>query len=200
MDDSYVYIFLMKDKTSLKIGKSNNPSKRFKELIKYYNLDIKTSRILKCNDEITSFKIERTLHKIFENNRVLYDYDGGTEFFDYNIINDLDLVIDILLDRHDIQKLPLQITLPERISFDNVDMIIKKLGNSIKRKRMSMMIKQKQLSSISGVKHSTLKRIERGHSGTSINNIIKIMNALNMDDIFDSLYNDGKKLNCRVRR
>jgi len=197
---SYVYLFPLKDHSAFKIGKSNSPRKRFSHLLKFYELDYSNSLMFQCQSENDSFIIESIIHKSFKNNQYLFEFEGGTEFFHYNILPEVKSLINILSKQYDISEFTLPTpTSSLEIDKSNIDILSLKLGNAIKRKRLLLNINQSQLSNIVNTTRQTIARLENGNGNASINTVLSIMDALDMTDFISELYNDKSELNRRVR-
>ena len=104
----YIYKFPDIDKPIYKIGKSNNPDKRHKNLSTSYISDI-TERwfLYPTTDKLYNsgmlFFIEKTIHKLFEKNRI----HTNKEFF---TILDMDIFIKQVLDYFESINMPLRMT------------------------------------------------------------------------------------------
>jgi len=198
--NSYVYLFPLKNRSAFKIGKSNNPKKRFSTLLKFYDLDYHNTILFKCQSENDAYIIENILHKSFKNNKYIFEYEGGTKFFNYNILPDVKSMIKLLSNNYTIklESLPKPSELLDDFIPTNNIMLIK-LGNAIKRKRILLHITQSQLSNITNTTRQTIAKLENGKGNASINTVLTIMDALSMTDFINELYNDNSELNRRVR-
>ncbi len=75
--------------------------------------------------------------------------------------------------------------------YENENLILKELGERIKKYRISMNMTQSELVKKSGVSLSTLVRIENGED-TKLSNLIKIMLVLNISENIDMLIPEEK--------
>lgn len=200
MNQSYVYLFPMKDRSTFKIGKSINPSSRFSQLLKYYDLDKDRSTLFLCDSEQVSFTIESIIHKSFQQNKCFFEYDGGTEFFNYSVHEDVLKMFEILSSQYNLLKSPFPKNIKIECSQSCIELLLIKIGNSIKRKRVNLNISQSQLGNITGITRQTIASIENGNSGPSISSVLSILEVLKMTDIFDNLYHNETNLNCRAKQ
>ena len=70
--------------------------------------------------------------------------------------------------------------------------IIVGLVSRAKLKRQQLNLSIKELSSLTGISVSSIKRFESGSLSTSIYNIIKLNNFLKFNDDFNSLFSINK--------
>ncbi len=62
----YIYVIQQKDTDNYKIGVSNNPEKRLKELQVANAMELILFKTVKVSDKINAFKIESVLHCYFK--------------------------------------------------------------------------------------------------------------------------------------
>lgn len=201
MNTSYVYIFPMKDKSSFKVGKSKNPYKRFSQLLNFYDIDKDSTITFQCQSENDSFIIENIIHRSFQNSRILHEYDGGTEFFSYDVFDSVIKLFDILLPEFNLIKAHIRYNdINTSHDSSNTDMLLMKIGNSIKRKRLHLNISQQKIANIANTTRATIIKLEKGHNSSSLSLALTVMDILEMNDIFDNLYTNSKNLKCRPKR
>lgn len=78
---SYVYLFVMKNKSSFKIGKSDNPQHRFDQLRSKYEFK-EQFYVINCEDSKKSYYLENLLHQTFSKFNIDCE---SREFFEYNV-------------------------------------------------------------------------------------------------------------------
>jgi hypothetical protein len=91
---------MCKDKKRFKIGFAKDPKKRFKSF-DYVEYDLQKSFLLKCKNNNSARRIENILHKVcFEQKDYMFytkKYDGGTEWFNINAIENVKKQITLLI-------------------------------------------------------------------------------------------------------
>ena len=197
---SYVYLFPMKDLSCFKIGKSNEPEKRFRELVTYYELDLSTSKVFECQSERIALTVENILHKTFDAFRTILPHQGGTEFFNYHILDDVIKLIDIISKGYNINQFSLRADeMLNPPSMGESTLLLIKIGNSIKRKRLSLGLTQDDIAELLEVSRRSIFNLEKGNNCTS-ELMVSTLLALGMEDLFDNLYIDSTNLNSRAKR
>lgn len=189
----YVYTAPLEDASAFKIGVSSDPTARVVGLSHYYTFALKSVRILECPSMEIAFQIETLLHNLCSASKVIFPFDGGTEFFDYQLLPQVLQVLDACsgLTGH----LPVLLNLdPAKCAeVDEVAQTMNALANKIKAKRLSLNLKQEQIAEACEVTVQTYRRLERG-DGSSITTLLKVLKALGMIDIIEAIpLNTGSK-------
>ena len=184
---SFIYIAPLVDKTSYKIGKSRNPSNRILALSKYYHFDFKNIDFIDCKSETDAYKFENILHCACDKSRVIMEYDGGTEFFDFKTYEDtLSLVkIVIKMNDFDLIKMPdvTNIKNFDAIEQDDIKCLMNSITNKLKNKRLEYNISQKQLAIIAGISPNTIRNMESNNFSITLENFIKVLKSLDLDHL-----------------
>lgn len=200
---SFVYIASLLDKTAYKIGKSLNPLARINDLSKYYKFDLENVYIINCNNNDNAFKLENMLHSLFESFRVIFEYDGGTEFFSYNTFDEMIKIVESIIKLKGYSKKLLISTDYKETSINEIECIISSISVKVQNKRLEYNLSQEQLSKISGVCLNSIKSIENPNSrrGVTLFNFISILSVLNLDYIFDDLeVEESKRIRASNKR
>lgn len=192
--DSYksnVYFLVLGDGTAFKIGKSSDPIKRIAGLQNYYKFDLERSFLYECSCSEESFEIEQILHKIFKNKRISFNYDGGTEFFDIVVFGSVCNIMENIADERGLLKKRIYINESLECGLNHYNSIVpvmmKKVTDAIRLKRLSLNMSQKELSIISKVSKKTIERIERGDNST-FENILTLLVSVGMEDVINIGY------------
>lgn len=190
---SFVYIAPLLNKNAFKIGKSENPISRIVELTRFYEFDFKEVYIIDCENCTDAYKIESLLHIVCNKKRVFFDYDGGTEFFSYEVYEKLLFVANTIVEinKLKISRMPPieDIKVFEVVKSNDVELLLNSLTNKLKHKRLEYNITQKQLAKITGMSIRTIQRMEDSGVITLIN-FIRILKALDLDSILSEFQID----------
>lgn len=182
---SYVYIAPLVNKKAFKIGKADDPTNRLALLTRYYEFDFKEISLINCGNIIDAYRIENLLHAACENKRVIFEYDGGTEFFDYVIYDKLLSIVNNLVEinQFQIEKIaPISSIKNVTLVQDDIDCLLNALTRKMKNKRLSYNISQEKLAKITGVSLNTIKNTESTGNVTLVS-FVKILKALDLDSI-----------------
>ena len=183
---SYIYV-LPTTENVLKIGRTNNPSERIASLNLFYTFNKEKSLILECLDLREAISLESLLHNTFNNQRVLLDTPGGTEFFDQSIYEDVKSMIEIISKNKNVQLFNISKVFNENEEIDDINKYMFNIFNTIKNKRLLLNISQQKLSKVSGLSKRTIERIENCEGTASFLNVIKLLKALNIDISIDQI-------------
>ena len=183
---SFVYIAPLINKTAFKIGKSEDPINRIMSLTRFYDFDFKEISMINCENIARSYKIESLLHSVCESKRIIFEHDGGTDFFSYEIYDKLMSMINILIEINKFQTKrmpPIEnIRNIQVIKNDDIEDLLISLSNKIRYKRLEYNISQGQMGKITGVDIKTIRRMEKRCAGT-VPNFIRILRVLDLDGI-----------------
>jgi hypothetical protein len=84
---SYVYFGITEDRSGFKIGVSSNPLRRNSQLTDKIDLENSIQFGFKRSD---AFKVEKSIHFLFDKNRITKDKgDGYTEWFDFSAFDEI---------------------------------------------------------------------------------------------------------------
>lgn len=181
-----VYTIPLADSSSFKVGVSTHPPQRIAMLSRYYDFDLSALKALRCPDRM-AFQIESTLHNICASEQVVYNFDGGTEFFSMAVYP---AITSILISMAELEGFALETFQIDPLSFSKVDeteQVLNSLSNSIRSKRISYNLTQQQLAQICGVSSGTIKGLEGSCRATSFMTLLKVLRALDLDDAITSL-------------
>lgn len=178
---SYIYIAPLEDRTALKIGKTNNPVERINTLTKYYDFSLVDIQVIDCMTEKQAFQTESLLHHLFKDSNLFLEGDGGTEFFDYNIKDDLFYIIDILVRRDGFSfvhgfEYTKEDYLPRPVAITSSN-----ISEAIEDKRLALGFKQTDLAKACGISVPTLKKITSGNLSVSFELVLKVLHQLGID-------------------
>ena len=183
----FVYIVALKNKEAFKIGRSREPQTRIAYLSRFYEFDLDNVCWASCHKEPRhGARLEGMLHFAFSDTRVIFEHDGGTEFFSYENYHEAKAMMKRLAELHgdSVTELSLAQMLRESYVDDNdVDLLLEGLMHKVKCRRLELDITQRQLAMITGLGRSTIKNLET-QGITTLKNFIKIMKALDMDHVF----------------
>ena len=176
-----VYIAPLKDKSAFKIGKSKKPLDRLKQLSRFYDFDIDKIIIIDCQTEKFSFEIESILHKILDRFNLILEFDGGTEFFDYEKYNECLDSIKILCKLHSLSTSNAYIPKEEIVKASSAECVAMRISNRIKNKRISLNLRQIDLAKSAGLGLRTVQRLE-SYGNCDLTNLIKISSVLGIEN------------------
>ena len=204
---SYVYILTEKNKNLVKIGKSNDPITRIKTLSNSYCFDINECFVIETEDERSAYAIETSLHNLFDYERNIQHGEGGTEFFNNCITEDIDTIVDILsknndctVDRDYFKRYFVGVDVPMFVP-NTKNEIIKRmafdLGSRCRSLRLNCNITQDQLAEITSLSIGTIQSAEQGK--VKLENLITIMSALGDDSLLEVFNSIAVPLRNRAR-
>ena len=181
---SYVYIAPLRDGSAFKVGKSSDPSNRLLDLSKYYEFDTEGILVINCNTDKESFNMESILHKSCSSMRVHFPFDGGTEFFEYEL---LDSAMGIAINVCEINNYSTMKFSPEADVQTGCDaeIIIESMSKKIRARRLLMNLTHKDLAEGSKVSTRTIARLEGGLN-VSFHSMVKVVVELGISDFFSS--------------
>ena len=194
MKESYIYVLISADRGSLKIGKSDNPIKRATILSKYYEFNFFESFYIRCDE--SNFEIETMLHKIFKKHHIHFDYDGGNEFFKYDVLDDILALIKIFEKYYDLKKYKFKLK-KQDIVIEKENQIFSSIGESIKNRRLFLDINQQELAESCDVNRRTILNLERGQG--SLKNLVRVMIVLGIENKLEKLF-ENKSLRKRASK
>jgi len=190
---SFVYIAPLADKVAFKIGKSSKPEERIFQLNRFYKFDFNNISIIDCKENIDAFRLENLLHSACDNKRIIYDYDGGTEFFDYTIY---DKIMEIVKNVLGILQYPINKMRPivdikniknrKSVEDDEIETLLVSITNKIRNKRLGYNMTQKQLAKVTGLGIRTIRYLEANRK-INLTTFIKVLKALDLDYLFSEL-------------
>lgn len=183
---NYVYIAPLRNKTAFKIGKADDPKKRLLMLSRYYDFDLDSVTLLECPDDtVSSYAVEHMLHLVCASCRVIFDYPGGTEFFDYAVYDKLMMTVPTLAELQHCAVIRMtaitadQVVVPAASSVEKIQL---SLGAQIQRQRLNYNITQYQLACITGVSRRAVQNVEAGENVTT-DVLIRVLEALSLDHL-----------------
>ena len=179
---SYLYILPLKDKTAFKIGVSKSPMKRITQLLNFYNVEKEIITIIRCSGMNEAFQLESFLHSALDASQVLFDYDGGTEFFKYSEYQSIMELCSSLckFGKYSIVPFELDATLKPLAP---IKIETNKFATLLKRKRLELNISQTELAKVSNVSKRTVERFEKTGQAT-FENVLQMFSALGIKDVF----------------
>ena len=187
---SFVYVAPMLTKQAFKIGKSRDPESRLLDLDKYYGFDFERVLIVDCGTEAEAYTLEKLLHLACDKGPAAFNYDGGTEFFDYKLYADLIVVLEttVKLKGYTLKMLASSRLTKRcaRVAADDVDVLIQTVASAVRNSRLGRDITRVQLAEISGVSVGTLKRLETAKN-VSLDVLLRVFKCLDLDYIFSEL-------------
>jgi len=187
---TFVYIAPLVNKRAFKIGKAINPQERILGLTRFYEFNFEDISLINCKEASRSYKVEYLLHSACESKRIIYEYDGGTEFFDYCIYEKaMEIVKDVaLINEYTIDKMAPIVDIKglQDIKTDEIELLLNALCNKIKNKRLGYNMTQNQLAKVTGIGLRTIRNIEND-GNTTLPNFIRVLKALDLDYILSDL-------------
>jgi len=154
---SYVYLFVLNNNISFKIGKSNNPKNRFNDLKSQYDFK-EQFYVIECANEKKSYELETILHQTFSKFNIDCD---SREFFEYDVYQNVcDLIENFtnhnleLMDASKPKKEPLG---DLGLNKESVTSFCK----LIQKRRKELGYTQHELANSIGCSRVTLGKIER---------------------------------------
>lgn len=177
---SHIYILPLKDKSSFKVGKSDSPMKRITRLLNFYDININSITIIDCHTTSQSYVFETLIHKMFEHHRIVYEYEGGTEFFNYGVYGDILELCNLICRIKGYSTIPFKIDSSVKI-LSSVQISTNRFSILVKNKRLELNISQTDLAKTSSVSKRTIERFEKTGQA-SFKNVLQIFAALGIDD------------------
>ena len=203
---SYVYILKEQNKNLLKIGKANDPISRIQTLSSSHSFDINNCYVIEMDGEDKAYSIEGALHRLFDHERNIQHGDGGTEFFNDCIMEDVDTIVGILsknndctVDRDYFKRYFVGVANPmfSPTMKNDVELMMINLGNKCRSLRLNCNITQGQLAKITSLAVKTVQSAEQGK--VKLENLITIMSALGDDSVFDAFNSIDVPIRSRAR-
>lgn len=186
----YVYIAPLKDKTAFKVGKSGDPVARLATLSKYYDFDYNNVLLVDCGTNDEAYRAESLFHSTCSKQRIIFAYDGGTEFFAYSTYDDIIVVVNTVakLKAYKITKMPITAILSakEIVAVDDVGQLINLMAVKVRDKRLGYNITQAELAKICGIGVRTVRYLEASRAVT-LDTFVRVLKALDLDYIFSEL-------------
>lgn len=164
---SYVYLFVMNDQSAFKIGKSDNPLRRFNTLKTQYNFN-ESFNIIECDNSKKAFELEHLLQNTFTKFNCVID--DSREFFEYNIYSSVcDLISNFT--NHSLQYIDINNRKDplNDIELNKENLIL--FSELIKTRRKELGYNQQDFAKEIGCARSTLQKIE---STSSFNESLKL--------------------------
>ena len=187
---SFVYIAPLKNKTAFKVGKSNSPAERIMSLTRFYDFEFEDISVIDCKSQDGAYRLEGLLHSVCETQRVVFEYDGGTEFFAYGIYGKLLSVVTIVAEMNGyiVTKMPSveSIVILKDVKHDDIDCMLNAIANKVKNKRLGYNISQVQLATICGLSRRTIQNME-DDAIVTLPHFIRILKALDLDHVLSEL-------------
>lgn len=181
---SFVYIVALRDKTAFKVGKTDDLNVRLVTLSGHHDFSVDLVKLFKCHDSKSAYKFETALKNICNKRMVIHLHDGGTEFFDFSI---WDEVID-MAER--IAKISgFTDVSPQENESDpllSLDDMIKNFISRAKCLRLNSNITIAELAKMARVGIRTVDRFEN-NGNVSLKNAISILHALKAGDSLKEL-------------
>ena len=181
---SYVYIAPLKDRSAFKIGKANAPSSRLSQLLHYYDFDTSEIVIFNCGTVGDAFSLEGILHNSCERRRVLFPFDGGTEFFAYEVFGDAIKIANTVRDINGYRTIPFIRVTEDPI--DETSLIVMSFASKVRSRRLELNLTQAQLADRSKLGKRTIERTE-SEGNTTFKNMVAILRELNLEYLFSGL-------------
>jgi len=187
-----VYIAPLKNRQAFKVGKSEDPKTRLLGLMRFYDFDFANVQVVDCGKSRNgAYEMEHSLHCACSGKRVVFQYDGGTEFFSYSlyeqaveVAKSMAVMRGFSFGRMD---LPSEVPKNARISLDELELVMCSLATKLKNKRLGYNMTQQQLADMTGVAVRTVRYMESGSRGVTLANFVKALQALDLDYIFRDL-------------
>jgi len=181
----FVYIAPLEESKMFKIGKSNNPKKRFEELSEFYKFDYKNITLIECNTSDEAIRVEATLQQVCKKYKTKIATPGGTEFFSneiyekvLNLVQTLANVGSYKVTNFDVKD----IVIFKKINDKDIDIkaLIGDLISKIRNQRLKLNLTQEKVASLVGITRQTLIRLESSGEG-SIENLLKVLKVLKIE-------------------
>jgi DNA-binding XRE family transcriptional regulator len=184
---SYIYLVPLQDFSAFKVGKSDRPIDRIKQLSAFYHFDLTKAFTMKCDSTGLAMQLESLIHAACSNHRIAFDYDGGTEFFNCVIYEQTLKLLNNIAELQGFEVvpfpiLPLSMHASFIVSVDETKQIVSALVIKIKNKRLVLGLTQEQLANISGVSIRSIGNLERGVC-SSLSTLVSVLVALDMDSL-----------------
>lgn len=204
---SYIYVLKECNKSLLKIGKANDPHLRLTKLNAVHTFAPFESFVIEVEDSTKAFAAETALHKMFESERNIQHGDGGTEFFNDSIFEDVLLVAEIIaknnkskVDKNYFKRFFVGVDNPtyETSEDDKISLLLLHIGSRCKSLRLNKNITQEELATACSLAIGTIKAAERGK--VKLENILKMMSVLGDNTFFDILNYVDPTVRERSRR
>jgi DNA-binding XRE family transcriptional regulator len=176
---SYVYLLPLSDQSAFKIGKAAAPQRRITQLTHFYSVDIGNVVIISCWNDDLAFKLESSLHTIFQRYSCSLEGDGGTEFFDYSAYPLARQICESIgkVKGYSLIQFVVDATVKTPA---NAEVVLSKLSQIIRNKRLAMDLSQAEVARMAEVSKRTVERLELGSQAT-LQNAVKVMTALNVE-------------------
>jgi len=181
---SYVYIAPLVDRSAFKVGKANTPSSRLSQLLQYYEFDTSEIVLFNCGSIGEAYDLEGILHKAIGTRRVYFPFDGGTEFFTYDVFEVAVKIAAIVAEINDYKRIPFVRSSAEPI--DETRLIVLEFASKIKARRLELNITQVDLARRSGLGKRTIERLELGGNCT-FQNTVAVLRELNLEYLLSGL-------------
>jgi len=184
----YVYILYTQDGNLIKIGQSENPRGRLSSLSSDYSFNRKRGVVLSTPSRAVALKVENIIL------RTLSDYSrpqhgqSGYEFLDGQVDH---LVLGLLQAFDSVPGYNLDFNYFTPVvgvcpSVQVVDATLRLLGQRVRSARLGKGLTRRDLSELSGVAQSTVKRLEGG-GNCSFRALFKIFDVLESDALHNLL-------------
>jgi DNA-binding XRE family transcriptional regulator len=191
---SYIYVLKECNKSLIKIGKANDPHQRLTKLSGSHSFSPHESFVVEVEDAAKAFTYETSLHKMFENERNIQHGEGGTEFFNDVILNDVLVVVEIIaknnnthIDKDYFKRFFVGVDNPiyKITESDKISLLLVDIGDKCKSLRLNKNITQEELADACDLAVGTIKAAEKGK--VKLENLLKMMLVLGDDTLFNML-------------
>jgi len=204
---SYIYVLKETNHSLIKIGKADDPHLRLIKLSAAHSFKPFESFVIEVEDSTKAFACEIALHKMFESERNIQHGEGGTEFFNDSILEDVLVMAEIIaknnnskVDKNYFKRFFVGIDNPiyETVEDDKISLLLMHIGNRCKSLRLNKNITQENLAAACSLAVGTIKSAEKGK--VKLENILKIMSVLGDNTLFDMLNHVDPATRERSRR
>lgn len=180
---SGIYVVPLKDNSAFKVGRSMDIQERISKLSQHYELDLDSVWVIQYDEWKQCSRMEKALHDILTRHRVLFPFNGGTEFFAMEHYTATLEMCSLLATTHEAVFETIDVTDSSGTLFEwnEEHRNIQTIGESVRRKRLELNITQDQLSASTGVSRRTITRLEGGN-GSTLESALKILNALGINE------------------
>jgi DNA-binding XRE family transcriptional regulator len=184
---SSVYLVPLRDLSAFKIGKADRPQDRFLQLSEFYEFDFSKGFTVRCDSSDSAFQIESMLHAACSPHQVLFDYDGGTEFFCHSVYEQALEILKLVAKLRGYEIAPCTMLLEQMpllsvVKPDDVRKALSVLIRKIRNQRILRNLTQIQLAEAAGISEKCLRNLESGSGCSECNRCFTILKVNNRKD------------------
>lgn len=177
---SYIYIAPLNDQSAFKVGKSTTPSTRIQQLSRFYDFDMDDITVMYCGDENSAYALESAIHSVLKNSRVIKEFDGGTEFFEFCHYSNAICLLRNIAAINNFMTTSLVVDFDVEPMGSFLDLTLSALGKRCAARRLELNLSQEFLATAAGVGIRTVQRLEAG-SNVNTSCLLNIMRQLEME-------------------